>query len=258
MHMKRTVFLILLLCLIVQLADAQQLWKRKRYEAGAGIGPSFFFGDIGGFSRTKNILGLRDLTIKQTRADLNLNLKYRITQEINVRLSLTYGFLNATDTRGSNPLRGYEAAISIFEPAVIGEYYFIKNKAENLWRFSKSGSAGLRGIMSSLDFYAFTGIGGVSYNIKANDKLVDYYKKNPQLIFKPNGFAAIIPVGLGATLIFSPNFNFGVEVGGRYAFSDNIDGYTSQHSSSNDVYYFFNFTITYKLKTGSNGLPTFR
>ncbi|MBE3095445.1 MAG: hypothetical protein IMZ52_10475 [Actinobacteria bacterium] len=32
--------------------------------------------------------------------------------------------------------------------------------------------------------------------------------------------------------------DFGVELGGRYSFSDNLDGYTSQYSSSNGVYYF--------------------
>ncbi len=69
----------------------------------------------------------------------------------------------------------------------------------------------------------------------------------------PADLHAVIPVGLGSTLVYSPNFNFGVELAGRYSFSDNLDGYTSQYSSANDVYYFFNFTITYKLKTGAKG-----
>jgi hypothetical protein len=252
MLMKRTVLFIFLLCLIVQLGDAQQLWKRKRYEASAGLGPSFFFGDIGGYSKTKNVLGIRDLSFLQTRFDLNLNVKYRITQEISARLSLTYGLLHATDARGSNVARAYEAKISIFEPALIGEYYFIKNRAEGSYLFSKDrGASGLKGFLQKLDFYAFTGVGGLSYSIKANDKLLAHG-------LTPSGFTAVIPVGLGSSIVYSPNFNFGVEIGGRYSFSDNIDGYTSQHSSSKDVYYFFNITITYKLKTGSNGLPSFR
>lgn len=45
---------------------------------------------------------------------------------------------------------------------------------------------------------------------------------------------------------------------GRYTFSDGLDGYTSQYSSSNDVYYFLNFVISCKLKTGENGWPSFR
>jgi len=63
---------------------------------------------------------------------------------------------------------------------------------------------------------------------------------------------------VGTNLVYSPNINFGVEFGGRYAFSDYLDGYTSQYSSSNDVYYFLNFVFTYKVRTGKNGWPSFR
>jgi len=246
--MKRSVLIILLFCLIVPLSEAQ-LWKMRRYEAVTAFGPTFFFGDVGGFSKTKNMLGIRDLSFLQTRFNLNFNLKYRITQYINARLSVAYGFLHATDERGSNESRGFEAAISIFETAFIGEYYFIKNRAENSYLFTKGRSSG--GLLRSLDFYAFTGIGGLSYSIRGNDALVNHG-------IDPGGFTSVIPLGLGATLVYSPDFNFGVELGRRYSFSDNLDGYTSQYSSSNDVYYFFNFTISYKLKTGPKGLPSFR
>jgi Domain of unknown function (DUF6089) len=248
--MKRSFLTVLLLCFIVLFADAQ-IWKMKRYEVVVGLGPSFFFGDVGGYSNTKNILGIRDITFRQIRFDLNVNLKYRITQTFDIRLSLASGLLHATDIRGSNENRGYEASMQIFEPALICEYYFIKNKAENSWLFIKGQKTGLIGLIRSLDFYAFTGIGGLSYSIKGNSKLENFGINH-------GGFTAVIPVGLGSTLIYTPNFNFGVELTGRYSFSDNLDGYTSQYSSSNDVYYFFNFTIIYKLKTGAKGWPSFR
>jgi hypothetical protein len=248
--MKRFVLTILLFCFIISFAGAQ-IWKLKRYEAVIGLGPSFFFGDIGGYSQTKNILGIRDITLKQTRFDFSANFKYRLTQTFDIRLSLTSGFLHATDVRGSNENRGLEASMIIIEPTLLGEYYFIKNKAEDSYLFTKGDKPGLNGILKSLDFYVFTGIGGLGYSIRGNNAL-------EKIGFHPGGFTAVIPVGLGSTLIYSPNFNFGVELTGRYSFSDNLDGYTSQYSSSNDVYYFLNFTITYKLKTGSNGWPSFR
>jgi hypothetical protein len=248
--MKRTVLTLLLLCFIVSFAEAQ-IWKLKRYEITAGFGPSFFFGDIGGYSQTKNLLGLRDITLKQTRFDFNASLKYRINQAINIRLSLTSGFLHATDIRGSNENRGFESSILIFEPAFIGEYYFIKNKAENSYLFTKGKNTGLFGFIKSLDFYVFSGIGGLVYSVKGNTRLENFG-------IKPGGFTTVIPVGVGSTLVYSPNFNFGVEFNYRYSFSDHLDGYTSQYSRSNDVYYFFNFIITYKLKTGAKGLPSFR
>ena len=227
----------------------------KRFEAVAGLGPTVFFGDVGGFSHGKNILGLSDITFLQTRFNLNFNVKYRITQNINARLGFSYGFLHATDRRGSNEGREFEASISFFEPALIGEYYFIKNRAENSYLFTKGRVRGFSGFFNSLDFYAFTGIGGLNYSIKPNNNLRDMQViKNIQ----PGGFTFVIPVGIGSTLVYSPDFNFGIELGGRYSFSDNLDGYTSQYSSSNDVYYFLNFTVTYKLKTGPNGWPSFR
>jgi hypothetical protein len=252
--MKRAILAILLLCLLAPLADAQ-LWKVRRYELSAGLGPSMFFGDIGGFSKTENILGLKDLSFLQTRYNVNLNFKYRITQQISARFSLTQGLLHATDARGSNEARGYENSISIIEPALIGEYYFIKSNSENLYSFV-SGRGGFFGsILKSIDVYAFTGFGGLIYSGKPNDLLK---ARQAELGIKPSGFTGIIPLGLGANLAVSPVLSYGLEFGGRYSFTDNLDGYTSQFSSSNDVYYFLNFTVVYKMRTTKQGFPTFR
>jgi hypothetical protein len=248
--MKRTVLTIIFLCLIVSVTDAQ-IWKLKRYEVILGLGPSFFFGDIGGFSQSKNILGIRDITLKQIRFNVNGNIKYRVSQPFSLRLSLTSGLLHATDVRGSNELRGYESSTIIFEPSLLGEYYFIKNKAEDSYLFTKGRKTGFIGFIKSLDFYVYTGIGGLAYSVSDNKRL-----ENRGL--KTSGFTAVLPFGLGGTLIYSPNFNFGVELAYKYSLSDNLDGYTSQYSRSNDVYYLLNFTITYKMKTGAKGWPSFR
>jgi hypothetical protein len=248
--MKRSFLTLLLLCFIISFADAQT-WRAKRYEATLGIGPSFFFGDIGGFSKGDNVLGIKDISLRQTRYNVNINAKYRILQDLNIRLSITSGAFHATDSRGSNQGRLYESKTQFFEPALIGEFYFIKNRVEGSYLFSKGHQTGLGGIFKSLDFYVFTGIGGCSYSVKGNSAL-------EAVMINHGGFAAVIPGGVGTTLVYSNNFNFGLELTGRYVFSDNLDGYTSQYSSSNDVYYFFNFTITYKLKTAPNGWPSFR
>ena len=69
-----------------------------------------------------------------------------------------------------------------------------------------------------------------------------------------SGFTAIIPFGVGAKLAFDPNILFGIELTGRYAFSDYLDGYTSQWSERNDVYHTFSVTFNYRIKTARNGL----
>jgi hypothetical protein len=250
--MKRPLLFLFLFCLASQFSEAQ-LWKMKRYEVSAGAGPTFFFGDVGGYSNGENILGLKDMTFLQTRVNMDFSVKYRLSQTINARFSFSTGLLKATDERGSNEDRGYEASTTYFQPAIIGEYYFVKNRSENSYQFISSGKRFLSTIFSSLDFYAFAGIGGMGYTVKGNDALV-----NSPNGFDSGGFTAVIPVGVGSSLIYTPNFNFGLEIGGRYTFSDGLDGYTSQYSSANDVYYFLNFVVTYKMKTGKNGLPSFR
>lgn len=248
--MKRSILIVLVFILAVPFLQAQ-LWKMKRWEATLGVGPSFFFGDIGGFSQTKNILGFKDMSYLQTRFDINGNVKFRIIRNVSARLSMSYALFHATDVRGSNEGRELAATTSIFEPAVIGEYYFIKNYAENSYLFYRGKPGYIKKFFKSLDFYVFAGIGGCLYSVKGNEDLIIKGMKT-------GGFTAVIPGGLGATLIYSPYLNFGVELGGRYTFTDYLDGYTSQYSKANDVYYFLNFTLTYKLKTGRNGWPSFR
>ena len=249
--MKRSILVLLIICLAAPYSHSQ-LWKMRRWEASAGVGPSFFFGDIGGFSSSQNILGLKDMNYRQTRFDINGNVKYRITRTVNARLSLTYAMFHASDERGTNNDREFEATTSVFEPAVLGEYYFIKNYSENSYLFLKRRESFIYHLLKSLDFYAFGGIGAAAFTVNGNDNLV------ANASYVDHGFTPVIPVGLGTTLIYSPNLNFGLEVGGRYAFTDFLDGYTSQYSKANDVYYFLNLTFTYKLKTGPNGLPRFR
>jgi hypothetical protein len=248
--MKKAVFTFIFLFILLSYTDAQ-LWKMRRFESSFGLGPSQLFGDIGGKGNIRGAAGFLDLKFSRMRYQFNGDLRFRVTQDISARLSLTYAGLTSSDAKGSNVERGYESSTSILETALLGEYYFIKNKAESSYLFSKGQRPSFRGIFKSLDFYAFTGFGGASFNVKPNAKL-------NLLNQKSSGFTPVVPVGIGTCLVFSPNLNFGAELGGRFSFTDYLDGYSSTYSKSNDVYYFLNFTVTYKLKTGLNGLPSFR
>ncbi len=77
--MKRSILVLLIILLAAPLSHSQ-LWKMRRWEAMAGAGPSFFFGDVGGYSIGKNILGFKDMTYRQTRFDINGSVKYRFTR----------------------------------------------------------------------------------------------------------------------------------------------------------------------------------
>jgi len=248
--MRNILFAIMLLLFLPSPGSAQ-LWKMRRYEVSAGIGTTQFFGDIGGYSKGDNILGLKDISFTNTRININTAFKYRILDNVSARLSLSFGSFHATDEKGSNEGRGFESSTQFIEPLIIGEYYIIKNKGENSYqRMKGSSNSSLLGFFQMLDFYIYSGFGGLVYNVKPNEKLEPYLKES-------GGFTGVIPLGIGANFNYTGAYNFGVELGGRYTFSDNIDGYTSDFSKSNDMYYLLNFTFTYKIRTGENGLPLF-
>ena len=79
--MKKPLLIIFAICSVFIFSEGvsdAQLWRMRRWEATGGFGPSVFFGDIGGFSKTENLLGFKDASFLQTRFDLNLSFKYRI------------------------------------------------------------------------------------------------------------------------------------------------------------------------------------
>jgi hypothetical protein len=247
--MRKFLMIIVSLFFLSSIANAQ-LWKLRRYELTAGIGTTQFFGDIGGFSQNENLIGLKDFTFRQTRLNINAGMRYRFLENVAARFNGAVGYFRATDARGSNENRGFESRTFFFERSVIGEYYFIKKSEEDNYLLNKGQRNASRSLFSMLDFYVFTGFGGLSYYIKPNDKL------EPR-VNKKSGFTIIVPAGIGVNLIYSTNVNFGLELGGRYTFSDNIEGYSSSFSKSKDHYSFLNFTFTYKIKTLDNGLPSF-
>lgn len=236
--------LILSACIIFLISTSAnaQLWKLRRVEAGAGIGTTQFYGDIGGFSRGENMLGMKDFTYKQTRFNFNVNVRYRVLQNFSARANFNVGSFHATDERGVNPGRNFELTTSFNEYSVLAEYYYLKNSSENSFLMMKGRRASSNSFFEMMDCYIFAGFGGISYNVKPNSFLALETTKT-------SGFAPVIPAGLGANLIYSPSFTFGVEIGGRYVFSDYLDGFTSVYSQSNDIYFFFNLNFIYKIKT---------
>ena len=264
--MKKIAFSLLIIILITNLTEAQlpkprrfapsssapELWKLRRYELTGGIGITQFFGDIGGYSIGKNALGFRDFSFMHTRYNFTAALSYRIVSPFAVRLNLSAGTFHATDSRGSNEMRAFESKTSFFEPSLLGEYYFIKSKGESSYIFQKGKRVVLLPLLSTLNLYGFTGIGGIAYR-------VNFTSPMPLTgTTRESGFAPIVPVGIGVSMAYSGKTNFGLELTGKYAFSDYLDGYTSNFSKANDVYYFLTFTFSYKLPTTYEGMPSFR
>ena len=94
--------------------------------------------------------------------------------------------LHATDERGSNEDRGYEATTSLFEPALIGEYYFVRNRERNSFLFQTYRGRSrnrLKDFFRSIDVYALTGVGGAGYNVNGNEALEENGNSMPNQRF---------------------------------------------------------------------------
>jgi len=250
--MRRAIVSLVVVMFIIPAAQGQD-WRDQRIELIGSLGTTQLFGDIGGYTPGTNILGIKDIQLSQTRFNISLGGNYRFMQDLNGRINFTYGMFSSSDEKGSNVDRGFTSTTNFFEFTLMGEYYFIKNRVENLYNFSRKRSIRNRpgkmagpiyrsGFLSRIDMYAFTGVGGISFSVKGNDALVDRG-------IEEGGFAMVLPVGLGAKYVYSPELSFGVELTGRLSFTDSLDGYTSDYSDHNDQYHFFNFTATYKLPT---------
>ena len=247
--MKRVILGFFLFGFVVQISSAQ-LWKLRRYELTANFGTSQLMGDIGGFTPGENALGFKDLTINNTRFALGAGMRYRILEDLSVKLDISYAFLHASDKKGSNEERDYEASTSLFEPSVRGEYYFLKNKAEGLYRFTKKGEF-FGSFLSMIDLYVYAGMAPAFYKVNPNDNLLPALDSD-------GGVTFVVPLGLGLNFLLTPNNLIGIDIGSRFTFTDYIDGYTSQYSKYNDRYYFMTVVFTHKLKTSEKGLPSFR
>lgn len=217
-----------------------QLWQSRRLELTTGIGTTHFLSDIGRFSIKDNPIGIKDISIVNTGINIMANARYEVSRHFAMRGDLAYGYLHASDIHGSRKARGFEVYSVIFEPALIGEYYILKNQHDNSFLFLRNKRSARSPWLSYMDLYVYAGLGGALWNVSPNPQLALY-------ITEPRGFTPVIPAGLGVSRNFSGSFEGGFELAGRYALKDNIDGYAS--SSDKDSYYFLNVTFTWKIRT---------
>ncbi len=248
--MKKTIILMVLAeFLLVSISDAQ-IWRMRRYEAMAGIGTANHFGDIGGFTKGENLLGIKDYRFLKTRPSFYLGVRYKIRERIAAKVNFTYGFFSGDDKRGTNVNRDYAFTTNIFEVSVQGEYAFWREQLSHSYLMMKG--RGITDFVSNFSAYAFAGIGSAIFNPHQNDKLI-------ARAGEINTSSAIVfPVGVALKYGLSPRTSLCLEIGGRLTTSDKIDGYPSDYSRSTDVYYFGVVSYIYKVKTSRKGWPVFR
>jgi hypothetical protein len=239
--MKKTI--LFLIAISIFLSDGEcQLWRLRRTEVTVSPGITYFRGDIGGFPKGESMMGLKNVSLRQSGLNLSAGIRYRLLQNFSVRANVATGLFQSSDEHGAFISRNYASTTTFLEPALLGEFYILRNKLENSYLFLRDKRRAHQPFMSSIDLYFFTGVGGIFYDAIPNTNLFP-------LATERKGLAAMIPAGFGVARNIPGNMSLGIEAGGRYVFSDEIDDFAPPGSNKGDMYYFINFIATWKVKT---------
>ncbi|HRX30354.1 MAG: hypothetical protein H6537_04385 [Bacteroidales bacterium] len=237
-------FYIFLIAMLSPYLAFSQVWKQHRVEVNIGLPITHFFGDIGGSSTTNNALGLKDISYRSIRGGFSGGISYRLTNKFYARTSLFVGYFGSSDKGSVNEARNYGFSTFGTEVSVLGQYYLIPESDQNYFYNVMQLRGGLSHINRPFSLYIFGGWGFLFYKDTPlyNLATTDLYRFDDS-----QNTALVIPFGIGIKYQILPQILLGAELGGRYAFSDVVDGFSPAASKYNDMYYILNFNVYYRI-----------
>jgi hypothetical protein len=193
----------------------------------AGIGPSQFFGDLGG-SPSFGTHFLKDFNFGAIRYAMELGYRYNISKYFAAKAMLTGGLLYGSDALSTNSVRN-NRNLSFRSPLVElsgqFEYYF--------YRASKYKIRYAKGLHLNIDGYLFAGVGGFYFNPAGkytNGKWYDLRPLSTEGEGLPGGppeyslFAFSVPIGIGGKYVINRQWAVGLEISHRvWTSTDYID-----------------------------------
>lgn len=250
--MKKLLITLVFSGIIISSVDAQR-WKLRRYEGILGVGTTNVFGDIGGTADQSNLFGLKDIEIDQTRPSFYAGIRYKLEEDMSLKLNIVYGQGSGNDIGSKNEHRELSFKTTLIESSVQYEYYFLKEDR----RLKSSAVFNRRGMINNyakLAMYAFGGVGGIYFNpsLEGPEQQLTH---EWHIVDGYSNFNLTLPVGLGLKYTIDDQISLGFELGGRYTLSDYLEGFSTVFSKNNDVYYFTNLTFIYKARTDRRGRP---
>ncbi|MEX0987305.1 MAG: hypothetical protein WD052_07485 [Bacteroidales bacterium] len=249
--MNRRIWIyLLLLALIVPVKVEAQRWRLKRYEAGIGLGTVHTFMDIG-----SEFDGIRSFQFTDSRVNLSTHAGYKILEDLTVKLDLNYLMIGGSDSESRD--RSLSFTAHCFEPLARVDYNFLGAGRA----FSSNAVFNRRGMVNNYGqsfLYVFAGAGGILSKAKVKDINGDEVIGNPS--YSNNlQWGYVIPAGIGFKRTMDAYFDLAIEVGGRFTFTDLIDGY--QHATAseyNDKYIITSVKAVYKIRNDRRGRPIFK
>ena len=239
----RKIFALFFLFLLSFYASSQ-VWKLQRFEVYGAFTTFHFFGDIGGSADKSNLFGLKDISIRSTRPGFSAGGIFRLDEKIYLKADYSFGFLAANDVGSKNAYRGYAFSSLANEISVRGVYFIIPESNQNYYYTVMQLRGGLRKLNRPISVYTFLGVGSIFYHLSPNTELQDRIINDN--IETGHNFAMLFPFGIGIKYAFIPRISLGAELSARYVLSDYLDGFSTQYSKFNDLYYQINFKVYYR------------
>jgi hypothetical protein len=229
-----------LFCMVFSMQLQGQNWRSTPYQVYGGIALSNYFGDIGGSKAENTIYGIRDLDITRSRPVIVGGMRYFPGKFLALNAGLAMGWVSGSDQGGKNEQRGYNFSTVLIEPSARLEFFPIKD-----YRIGRG--VDRRGMVrnySEFSAYIFTGAGAAFYHVLPNEQLAARQKRDN---ISHGLVTMVIPAGLGVKIGLSNDTDLGIELGGRYAFNDFLDGFTNDISTANDIYFLTSVQMVFRL-----------
>ena len=253
--MKKYIVIALLLFTCISVVEAQR-WRLQRYRVFFGGGASNYFGDIGGAATEKNYLGLADVATNTTHSSYHLGVLYKLQEKWDVKLNVNHAIIRGSDEGSRVENRGLSFNSKLWEVSGQANYIFFSPRVGRGGGgvFSKTGM-GVSG--QRLNFHVFAGAGLTHYNVSSLGPEQVLTARREEEIKDPTGITAVIPAGLGVSYVVSNFWEIGMELGGRYTFTNSLDGFSSYYGNHNDIYYITTLQIVRRIRSDRRGVPQF-
>jgi hypothetical protein len=174
-----------------------------------------------------------DIGTYNTGFGAHAGFRYRFDPHFSFRANLLSGSISGTDAGSENESRGIIYHTLLVEPTVQIEFFLFRERRG----FDRRGHLGLKPVINP---YAFVGAGGIYF-------FPTIESGNTDMITDDNsGFAPALNGGGGLIFTINKKWSCGVELGGRFIMTDYLDGYTSDASTSRDLYYSGNINLIYR------------
>ncbi|HCX98895.1 MAG TPA: hypothetical protein DG754_02035 [Bacteroidales bacterium] len=230
-----------------------QSWKTAPLEFYGGISGLHYFGDIGGTASESSLLGIKDINFSKIRPGFTLGARYQIMKPLNLRVSYSLGTLSQSDLNSRNDNRNFAFKTLINEFTIGAEYYIIPESNENYHYSIMQVRGGLRHYRQPFSLYVTVNAGALLFNVTPQESLA----VSPNFD-ESKSFAIALPLGIGFKYAIMPQISIGSELLLHLTTTNLLDGYDSQYSKFNDIFYSLNIKINYKIqktKRRNVGIP---